>query len=1111
MRIRIQRRTFILSLAVLVVGLAVVLYSGFEETFLHQHVIHLSGRVVMKDGAPIPPDLKITCIQKKPPLSLQPVTASINCLEECFIEEKDLAVKCKSYTVAPNEKGEFLLPVFNTEACYLTPIHPFYRISTPERIDPTFPIEEVVLVLEAGGVVEGKVLSPEGSPLRSARVTLWEEYSPYSIFSSQQGWMAPYSTTTDKEGCFRIEQAPSDRLLSLEAALPGFAPVQEKSIRLSERNVFQLDVILQPPAFIEGIVVDAAGIPAAEVKVNLFKAQSLFDKRERKAEEEAVTDATGEFRFQDLAAGEYFVRLDEPGFIRSRSREIDIETGRKHSRLLMTLERGSCISGVVMNEEGIPIPGARVQASLAEDPSRWAEVLADQLNPIEAQTDLVGRFTLFGLEQSPYEITATAGQYAPAEGTCQAGMQECTLTLVRTGGIQGVVRAKSDGRPVPQYLLLLEPNSGRSSSWFDPLAMRHRKPYRIQEPSGRFVVEDIAPGIYDLSILARGLGRLSMERIEIEPGSMVQDLEVLLEGTASVVGRIFDAETLEPIEGASIARSSGMEGLIQGTLGEDMIYSDVQGCFRLDGLSTVAPRMIVSHSRYLDTSLEDLVLKEGEVFEGLEILMHRGGVIKGRVMTSDSLPEPVRGVHILISNMTGQKVKVVTTDRSGHYEVHGLSKGPYSVTKLAQRKTLGEKGFMGTPIEEIITQTVRLESGGEKECNFIVGEIQGGGEALSGIIREEGQSVQKAVVSLITADPEKGTFRPKATTSDEKGMYRFEGVTPGAYTVRVVKASTIAYGASSEIIFQVEVQEGARHTHNLDLPRGAIAGLVRDGETSLPLKNVRIVLKKQDGGRFEDPLSQAMGYRLAEVYTDDQGRFVISNLVSGEYVIRAGGVNMLGMDSGGYAIRYLDAISLKEDQRIEDLRIDLEMGGNILGRITDPNGSPLAGASLHAQSRSAGIMESYSECVTDSTGFFRYRGLPAGEYHIIVKHPDHAVKIASGVQVEMSRDSRLDLTLEEGSSLWLHTRGKPARSFLKEARVEIRDEEDRNLFGLTSFLDVMEKFMGAEESREKGVLLGRYPAGDYTLKIGHPEFGDFSRPLRIPQGKRELVISFDMP
>jgi hypothetical protein len=86
--------------------------------------------------------------------------------------------------------------------------------------------------------------------------------------------------------------------------------------------------------------------------------------------------------------------------------------------------------------------------------------------------------------------------------------------------------------------------------------------------------------------------------------------------------------------------------------------------------------------------------------------------------------------------------------------------------------------------------------------------------------------------------------------------------------------------------------------------------------------------------------------------------------------------------------------------------------GTILGVVTDPSGSSIAGATITARNLDTGTIRT---TVTTSDGTFRIPELPIGAYAVEVSFANFQTQITLGVRVDVAGESRVDVSLKTGT------------------------------------------------------------------------------------------------
>ncbi|MDX2153772.1 MAG: carboxypeptidase-like regulatory domain-containing protein [Bryobacteraceae bacterium] len=153
-----------------------------------------------------------------------------------------------------------------------------------------------------------------------------------------------------------------------------------------------------------------------------------------------------------------------------------------------------------------------------------------------------------------------------------------------------------------------------------------------------------------------------------------------------------------------------------------------------------------------------------------------------------------------------------------------------------------------------------------------------------------GAPVARAEVELIAAGSEQtGTY---ATTSSVDGRFAFDKVTPGVYRLRVEHSTFLAqeFGArrpfaAGRTLLLTAADSLPRAFDVAILPQNVLAGRVVDGDGA-PIPSVRVRAMQWGYVRGKKTLL-SFGVPLIGAHTDDEGRFRISGLVPGTYLVIA--------------------------------------------------------------------------------------------------------------------------------------------------------------------------------------------------------------------------------
>jgi hypothetical protein len=152
-----------------------------------------------------------------------------------------------------------------------------------------------------------------------------------------------------------------------------------------------------------------------------------------------------------------------------------------------------------------------------------------------------------------------------------------------------------------------------------------------------------------------------------------------------------------------------------------------------------------------------------------------------------------------------------------------------------------------------------------------------------------------------------------------------------------------------------------------------IAGQVID-EASAPIVDARVTLMMS---------GRPMGGPPPEARTDSNGRFLFDQLEAGVYRVQ--------VMKGGFAQAPQNAlvgtIEVKAGGSVDDVKLALQRGGAIAGRVLDAKGEPIVEVRVTAQrptvnGQMAMLTMAGQMAQTNDLGEYRIYGLPAGEYYV---------------------------------------------------------------------------------------------------------------------------------
>lgn len=438
----------------------------------------------------------------------------------------------------------------------------------PEPLEITLPPEtdeELVLVVRAGNVLEGRVTTTAGDPVEQARVLCHEQVD-----------------ATDAEGRYRMQGLP-EGTARLEVTHSEY-PSQVEEIALEEGDN-RFDVTLPDGVPVAGRVVDPSGEPVPGARFVLER-----DDLRNRIDYFTVTDAEGELRLASVSAGTYRLEVSHPGL--ATLERHDFVVGEEPiENQEWVLEPSGVVTGYIVGLELDRLARTTVQAE--DDQGR--------VRPGRVRYD--GAYRIEGLATGPWRLrawTEDGSRQAQKRIVLTSPGEEAVhdLELGTQLTLSGEVRV--DGEPLVGARISLR---GLDSSVYRSVLSDHE---------GRFRMEDVAAGRYHLGVAHGRELVVHNETFELDG-----DREVILDlAPAQLSGRVLADDTGQGVADALIVlrrliESPGEEGLVG-------LGSGADGRFRFTRIPPGRYRLEVRHDGFAAHDRE-MALAAGEEAGPIEV------------------------------------------------------------------------------------------------------------------------------------------------------------------------------------------------------------------------------------------------------------------------------------------------------------------------------------------------------------------------------------------------------------------------------------------------------------------------------------------------------------
>lgn len=612
-------------------------------------------------------------------------------------------------------------------------------------------------------------------------------------------------------------------------------------------------------------------------------------------------------------------------------------------------------------------------------------------------------FMIDCLEPGKYRITATSSDMerkviedvnAPCEGL------EITLEPAEKPILKGTVIDSQTNRPIKNFKarakkikILRGQNYSQPDKWTD-----------VNDTEGNFNIEATGPGVYQIQIAAEGFAWTWSEDVNTDDNAPV--IVKLLTG-GCLKGKVIN-EKGQPINGAKVlplSKAGGVNVVMPTHIRDPFVSEDgavetVDGKFELKCLAAGTESIKVLHPDYAYSTVSDIEVKEGQMTEGIEVVLNKGATVEGYVFGNQGRPQPNVTLYFQdvysSSEKSGRQAEVVT-DKNGYYQAGGLPEKLLIVKRQRAGESMGVVSRVLVPAKGKVS---RIDLGGQPN--------------VTGRLIIDGKQIANRRVTLSSIGGASSDFFRCYAMTENDGAFAFGGIPGGKWTVyyddtgkrnNQVKVaefeltgqnvdlgviptgfSTVSISIESEqetlgwnitkVYLQDDNEPWSRPATEIDIPYDAnepyIAKNVLPGEHYLvlvrkdystlryPIKvdesssKINIHLPKCTAGIHGQLTGKYLGWQtvwtkdksvVSNIRPDENGNYKLDNLPAGQYLL---GGNMLVNDEA-----LLEFELTEGEQKALDIDIPKtlphQMGG-LQVIVLDENGAMLTGAKVWLQS-----------------------------------------------------------------------------------------------------------------------------------------------------------------
>ncbi|AFE04122.1 hypothetical protein COCOR_01519 [Corallococcus coralloides DSM 2259] len=838
----------------------------------------------------------------------------MQCWDEAFDELVDQVDKREGEapTVAETTSAEDGTFVLDGLPDGMVTLHATSGQNVAMRPDVMTGQQDVVLVLDEGSFFEGIVLEgPAGTePIAGARVT---------VFSHEHTRFFPAISGVD--GRYRIGPVPPDDYGILVTA-SGRGPNLRMRADPWEEDTF----ILDRPAKYAGTVVTAKGAPAPGVSVRLYKPSATPESRT------ALTDAQGRFSFPSFE--------DVPGqlFAETAARDglAHLRTGPRED-IVLTLGPGMVLQGHVSDENGRPIPGARVMADLddANAPSPRGQTV----------TDAQGHYRLGPLFRLPHFVAVRAEHYIDDEPEhYELGEVEETLDFIlpRALSVEGILVDEA-GQPLAGHGVFLHP--GSATSVIVDVSLEST----VTDEAGRFILDSDEAGPAWLSVSDE-----AFVPQHFTVGRPSRDVRLVLRRGARVPITVLSAAGA-PVRGARVelwkqdARGESHHAGVTDARGQVTLQGVPPGSYVAE--ATLARQAVDVHAS------QPLEVQTGEA-PPVTLRLEEGRTLQGTVVNPQGRPLPGVSVRAELldadrpryrsAQSTGRIPEGVRTDAEGRFTLRSLSAARYTLgATLAEHRIDGALS-QGVRAGEYATVIVGRDTA---EVRLVLRRIP---HVRGRVVAEDGAKLDLFEVNGRRYEDPQGRFDqplPKAT-GPQRFVVRARGYAP-------VDRSVTPDG------------DGDVDVGTLTLTRGrTVQVFLRDAATGEPFT-----------GRVRDDSGQwatiAIGYRIHGEGVADGPPYLPA---TGAVPRKDGSLLLEHLPPTAFTLEVDTQLHLPARVTVgeaeDSLTLSLDSGARVTGYVRDARGQPLGAELVFTRSDGLTLQRSLA------SGEFTLRAIPPGRYTV---------------------------------------------------------------------------------------------------------------------------------
>lgn len=788
--------------------------------------------------------------------------------------------------------------------------------------------------------------------------------------------------------------------------------------------------------------------------------------------------------------------------------------------------------GRVTSEMGGPVSGAAVTFS--------STVIGKvRKSGPTAKTDAEGRYTIAAPPQIEVHVKARAAGFAPASSPSITAGSDGTMVpdivLMRGGTISGRVfdetSAPVAGAPVLAYV-----PTDTASAGFGELVEQNGPggPPALTDKQGAFELLNVPGGLATLEAQKDGYFGEPV-RLNLAKGETTSGVEILLEKKTEISGVVLDAVTSKPIEGASVAASSGKV-----TANSGSGKSDAQGRFRMQLALRPSLTFSASHPDYATFQGNVPIVRDTPV----QIVMNRE---KEYVLIGDVLHAQTRQP---VENFT---VEFTTTSKGLAAPVVEYAPGRFTARlrgDIGSEVIVRAPGYGGT---SMYLMFLLREVSEVRETFLMYPAIKVAGR----LVQAGGKVPAAGLEVIIQASSSRNTpSAPVISGTDGKFVCEVAASRGNYASIQVRKPGDKTQVHSCEMTIP-DVPEPDLGDIEIGGPIRVYGTVVRLPD-EVPVANEKLTLSAMK--KEWSTLTDANGaYEFKDVPNDNLTRFMLAVSLPNRKVsssvssngdsdpngdirlpIRIGGVRLNGtVTQGGAPVRCAvssraegglgatgesraDGTFTMENLSPGRTRITLRPPGEsfqsfteeievpdlpefersfklptarVFGRVLGPDGEPLSGVNIWTSRRTGEYRESTKTAISDADGRYELRAIFPGKlYAVAFKSSTTEHDLAVG-----------ECVVPEEGEVQLDLRFQSDAATLVSEVYALEDGEPRPYAGFTILTMDGAQVENSNVRDANGRIVARIPPGTYDVTVSDGGFTSAHHRVTLAAGETKVL------